>query len=215
MHGATFKLPFSATEESQLRIRPIPAVPDPTAEKFILPGDPYAAEVSANVKRRSGDREGTIRRILAKSRQAFESVQQFAQGSSQWKIEFLVRIETQNPISGCLVDCRILLRGEALPFFDEHFFAKRFRNLDRAVGRSGIDDDYFSFAVGHQGLHAGERAAEVGFFVEGNDHDGKIHRGVVYQALGCADAAGERSGKHKVPRLRIAIAKAIAMLRSG
>jgi hypothetical protein len=48
--------------------------------------------------------------------------------------DFLVRIQTQNPSSRRLVDSRILLRGVALPFFDEDFRAVGFRDLDGAVG---------------------------------------------------------------------------------
>ena len=44
-----------------------------------------------------------------------------------------------------------------------------------SVGRAGVDDDDFSFAVSHQRLHAFQRAADVRFFVKCDDDDGEVH----------------------------------------
>src|ERR1017187_1969668 len=113
---------------------------------------------------------------LAESRQAVESSQQFVQCLLQLEVELLVRIETQNPIARRLVDGRVLLRGEPFPFLDEHFRAERFRDLDRVVSRSRVDDDDFALAIRDQRLHARERASDVGLFVKSNDDNGKVHR---------------------------------------
>ena len=45
------------------------------------------------------------------------------------------------------------------------------RDLHRAVGRAGVDDDDLSFAVGDQRLHALQRASNIGFFVKSDDDD--------------------------------------------
>jgi len=95
---------------------------------------------------------------------------------------FLVRIQTQNPIPRRLVNRRVLLRGVALPFFDEDFRAKGFCDLNRTVSRTRVDDDNFSFAVRHQRLHARERASDVGLFVIGDDYDRKRHEGRIQVA---------------------------------
>ncbi len=90
--------------------------------------------------------------------------------------DFFIPIQTQDPIARGLVDGRVLLRGEAFPFFDEHFRAERLRNFNRAVCRARVDNDDLSLAVGYKRLHAGERASDVGLLVKSNNDDGKVHR---------------------------------------
>src|SRR5450755_2122595 len=114
--------------------------------------------------------------LLAESRQAVEGCQQFVQCLLQLEVEFLIGIQTQNPITGCLVDSGVFLRSVALPLLDEDFRAERLRDRHRAVRRARVDDDDFSLAVGDERLHAGECAAEVGFFVKSNNDDGKVHK---------------------------------------
>src|SRR5450755_3667591 len=114
--------------------------------------------------------------LLAESRQAVEGCQQFVQCLLQLEVEFLIGIQTQNPITGCLVDSGVFLRSVALPLLDEDFRAERLRDRNRAVRRARVDDDDFSLAVVDERLHAGERAAEVGLYVESNNDDGKVHK---------------------------------------
>src|SRR6266446_1032275 len=95
------------------------------------------------------------------------------------RFQRFIGVQTQNPISGCFVDRGVLLRRVALPFFDEDFRAEGFRDLDGAVGRARVDDDNFTFAVGDQWLHAGERAPDVSLFVVSDDHDREDHAGLL------------------------------------
>src|SRR6185369_12004139 len=96
---------------------------------------------------------------------------------SQSRINFLVRIQAQNPIARGFVERGILLRGETFPGFDENFCAVRLRDLDGAVGRARIDDDDLALSAGNERLDAFERAAEVSFLVVGDEHDGELHAG--------------------------------------
>src|ERR1035441_174544 len=98
MDCAILELAASATEQSQLWIGPVAAVPDPTTEEFIFPRYPQAAEVGADVEPRISNRRRMITRFLAQSRQAVEGCQQFVQGLLQLEVEFLIGIQTQNQI---------------------------------------------------------------------------------------------------------------------
>src|SRR5438552_5078669 len=89
---------------------------------------------------------------------------------------FLICIDGKNVFALCFVDCGILLRGVALPCFDEYLRAERLGDLDGSVGRAGVDDDNLSFAVGDQWLHTFERAGQVCFFVVGDDDHRQDHR---------------------------------------
>jgi len=93
----------------------------------------------------------------------------------QSQLEFLIGIQTQNPIARGLLDRRVLLRGVAFPRLDENLRTERLGNLNRTVGRAGVHDDDLALAVADQWLHTLQRAADVVFFVVGDDDDGESH----------------------------------------
>src|SRR5580658_6523264 len=94
---------------------------------------------------------------------------------SHSRADLFVCIQTQNPLSRCFLDRRVLLRGIALPFFNEYSRSKRFCDFDGPIGRAGIDDDDLAFSIDNQRLHAGERARDINFLVMSDDDDREDH----------------------------------------
>ncbi len=115
MHGSAFNLPSAAAEQSQLRIWPEATMLDP-ATKEIVP-----ARIDSQYRIWLGVE---VRLIAAGVLASAEVSIDLLLVIIQWRINFLIRVQTQNPIAGGLVDGRVLLRGEAFPFFDEHFRAE-------------------------------------------------------------------------------------------
>src|SRR3981081_2350679 len=150
VNGSSFKTPSSAAKQSQLLVRIKASVPNPTAQEIVLARQPATGDSFVNV------------RIGAKYP---------LNNLHRRRVHALIRIQTQNPISHRFVDGRIFLRGVAFPLLDENFRAVGLDDLHCAVGRTGIDDYHFSFAVGNERPHAFEGATDVGFFVVGDYDD--------------------------------------------
>src|SRR5258708_12938554 len=172
MYHAIIEMARAATEQAQLGARPEATQLDPATEKKVLACNPVsevkAAERYSSIEPELGDGGKTV---LSRIRNALHSLapplirKSNINLGDEFRLKFLIGVQTQNPISLRFVDRRILLRGVALPFSDEDFRAERFCDLDGAVGRAGIDDDDLTFAVGHAWLHASQRAPDVALFL--------------------------------------------------
>ncbi len=82
--------------------------------------------------------------------------------------------ESNRPVG--LVDGRIFLRGVALPFFDETFAPNDFAISTVRSVEPESTTMISPLPSATSGFTLCERAADVGFFVEGDDDDGEIHR---------------------------------------
>lgn len=165
MDGTLLESSKTSSKEPQLRVWPKTAMLDPSTEEMISSMKTKTIECSGI---------GLLAAIAIEYVEIFID-RKASRRFGQFTAEFLVRIQTQNPVAGRFVDGRVFLCRKSLPFFDEDFRAKRLRDLDGAVGRAGIDDDDLAFAFGDEWLHARESASNVGFFVMRDDDDGKLH----------------------------------------
>src|SRR5260370_8756015 len=147
MYYAIIELARGATEEGQLGVRPEATPLDPATEKKVLACNPVsevkAAERYSSIEHELGDGGKTV---LSRIRNALHSLapplirKSNINLGDEFRLKFLIGVQTQNPISLRFVDRRILLRGVALPFSDEDFRADRFYDLTVPAGRAGTND---------------------------------------------------------------------------
>ena len=109
----------------------------------------------------------------------------------EFSINFLVGVQTQNPVAAGLIDRRIFLRGVALPLLEKYFRAQGFGHFDGAVGGAGVQHDDLATGLLDQFGDADQRARQVVFFVVRDEDDGEglrhgrptYHRGTETQRI--------------------------------
>ena len=118
------KRPRPRRKKSQLWIRPEAAMFDPLAKKFVLARDPDAGEFlrlpftpiqSSNSAWAPCSHEGMSIGLAAQGIHSFQALERVCKRLLQAFVQFLVRIQTQNPVAGGFLDGRVFLRGVAFP----------------------------------------------------------------------------------------------------
>ena len=98
--------------------------------------------------------------------------QQRAHLGERLRAEMLIGVEEENPVALCLFQRSVLRGGKVvLPRMMKDACARLLCHLDRAIGRSRIDDNHLVSDL----LHRGEPCADIFFFVLRDHTRGKLH----------------------------------------
>ena len=117
----------TTAKEAQFRIRPEATVFDPSPKEFILARDPNTAELLVAFQAnpifqlclRTLHHEWMSITLSVQCVNPLQAFQRVGEGFLKLPAQFLIRIQTQDPVAGCFLYRGILLSGIALPGFNE------------------------------------------------------------------------------------------------